>query len=46
MAQRIAVIETKGLTFDGDIRPEDLAENLDALMDPTDAPAATVDLWT
>jgi NAD(P)-dependent dehydrogenase (short-subunit alcohol dehydrogenase family) len=46
LAMRLALIETKGLTFTGDtVTPEDLAENLDALMDPTDAQLQTIHLW-
>ena len=45
MAKRVALIETKGLTFTDTITPEDLAENVDALMDTTDADLATIDMW-
>ncbi|HEX4862561.1 MAG TPA: SDR family NAD(P)-dependent oxidoreductase [Acidimicrobiales bacterium] len=46
LAMRVAIIETKGLTFTDNITPEDLAENLDRLMDPTDANVMGIDLWT
>lgn len=46
LAMRIAIIETKGVTFTDNITPEDLAENLDQLMDPTDAQVMGIDLWT
>ena len=39
------VIETKGLTFTDTVTPEDLAENVDALMDPTDAQVVGLDMW-
>lgn len=45
LAMRLAIIETKGLTFTDNVTPEDLAENLDALMDPTDAQVVTIDMW-
>jgi hypothetical protein len=44
-AMRVAIIETKGLTFEGNITPEDLAENLDQLMDTTDATVMGLDLY-
>jgi hypothetical protein len=44
-AMRLAIIETAGLTFENNITPEDLAENLDKLMDTTDAPVMGIDLW-
>ena len=46
LAMRLAFIETKGVTFTDDITPEDLAANLDQLMDPTDAQVLTIDLWS
>ena len=45
LAMRLAVIETKGLTFTDNVTPEDLAGNLDQLMDPTDAQVVTIDMW-
>ncbi len=45
LAMRLAVIETKGLTFTDTVTPEDLAENVDALMDPTDAQVVGLDMW-
>jgi hypothetical protein len=45
LAMRVAIIETKGVTFTDDVTPEDLAENLDALMDTTDATVMTIDAW-
>jgi len=44
-AMRLALIETTGLTFEDDITPEDLAANLDKLMDTTDAQVMGIDLW-
>lgn len=35
---RLAMIQTKGFHTTGTITPEDVAENLDAIMDTTDAP--------
>jgi hypothetical protein len=46
LAMRLAIIETKGLTFTDAITPEDLAENLDRLMDPADAQVMGIDLWS
>lgn len=46
LAMRLAVIETKGVTFTDNITPEDLAENLEQLMDPTDPQVMGIDLWT
>ena len=45
-AMRLALIETNGVTFEGDITPEGLAENLDQLMDTSDAQVMGIDLWT
>ncbi len=45
LAMRMAVIETKGLTFTDTVTPEDLAENVDQLMDPTDAEVVSIDMW-
>jgi len=45
MAMRLAYIETKGVQFTDGITPEDLAANLDALMDPADATVVTIDMW-
>jgi hypothetical protein len=45
LAKRLAVIETQGLTFTGGVAPEDLAANLDKLMDTSDAEVVTVDMW-
>jgi NAD(P)-dependent dehydrogenase (short-subunit alcohol dehydrogenase family) len=45
-AMRLAIIETVGVTFEEQITPEDLAENLDKLMDTTGAPVMGIDLWT
>ena len=45
-AMRLALIETIGVTFEGDITPEGLAENLDQLMDTSDAQVMGIDLWT
>jgi NAD(P)-dependent dehydrogenase (short-subunit alcohol dehydrogenase family) len=44
-AMRLAIIETTGLAFEDNITPEDLAENLDKLMDTTDAQVMGIDLW-
>ena len=44
-AMRLAIIETKGITFNDDISPEDLAENVDTLMDTTDATVMGIDLY-
>jgi NAD(P)-dependent dehydrogenase (short-subunit alcohol dehydrogenase family) len=44
-AMRLAVIETKGLTFEKSITPEDLAENLDQLLDPADAVVMDIDVY-
>ena len=35
---RLAMIQTKGFHATGTITPEDVAANLDAIMDTTDAP--------
>jgi hypothetical protein len=45
LAMRLAYVETKGVQFTDNITPEDLAENLDQLMDPTDATVVTIDMW-
>jgi hypothetical protein len=45
LAMRMTVIETKGLTFTDTVTPEDLAENVDKLMDPTDADIVSIDMW-
>jgi NAD(P)-dependent dehydrogenase (short-subunit alcohol dehydrogenase family) len=45
LAMRLAVIETKGVTFTDTITPEDLAGSLDALMDTTDAQVVSIDMW-
>ena len=45
LAMRICIVETEGLTFSGGVTPEDLAENLDTLMDPTDGQVVTIDMW-
>jgi len=45
LAKRLAVIETRGLTFTDGVTPEDLAAQVDQLMDPTDAEVVTVDMW-
>lgn len=45
LAMRLAIIETKGLTFTDTITPEDLAQNLERLMDPTDAEVMDINLW-
>jgi hypothetical protein len=45
VAMRLAIIETKGVTFHEKITPEDLADNLDSLMHPTDAQVMGVDVW-
>ncbi len=44
-AMRLALIETIGLTFENNITPEDLAENVDRLMDTKDAQVMGLDLW-
>ena len=44
-AMRLALIETIGLTFENNITPEDLAENVDRLMDTKDAHVMGLDLW-
>ena len=45
IAMRLVYMETKGLTFTDNVTPEDLANNLDQLMDTTDAQVMTIDLW-
>ena len=45
MAKRLALIETKGLEFTDTVTPEDLAENVEQLMDPTDPQLMTINLW-
>ncbi len=45
MAMRVAFIETTGVTFTGTITPEDLASNVEQLMDATDAKVMGIDLW-
>jgi NAD(P)-dependent dehydrogenase (short-subunit alcohol dehydrogenase family) len=46
LAKRLALVETQGLTFTGDtVTPEDLAGNVDQLMDMTNAELQTIDLW-
>ena len=42
---RLAVIETKGVTFEKNITPEDLAENVEQLLDPTDAVVMDIDVY-
>jgi NAD(P)-dependent dehydrogenase (short-subunit alcohol dehydrogenase family) len=44
-AKRLALIETQGLTFTDDPTPEDLANNVEKLMDPTDAQVMTINVW-
>jgi hypothetical protein len=44
MAMRLALIETKAVTFPDGITPEDLAEKLDAVMDPTGADVVTISM--
>ncbi len=46
VAMRLAIIETKGVTFQEEVTPEDLASNLDSLMDPTDAQVMSIDVWS
>jgi len=45
LAKRIMYVETQGLTFTDGMTPEDLAANVDQLMDPTDGEVVTVDMW-
>jgi NAD(P)-dependent dehydrogenase (short-subunit alcohol dehydrogenase family) len=46
LAMRVAYVESKGLQTDqGGLTPEDLAENVDQLMDMTDGIVQTIDLW-
>jgi NAD(P)-dependent dehydrogenase (short-subunit alcohol dehydrogenase family) len=45
LAMRLALIETKGVTFTDGITPEDLAEKLDAVMDPAGADVVTIGMW-
>lgn len=44
-AMRLALIETKGVTFEKNITPEDLAENVEQLLDPTDAVIMDIDVY-
>lgn len=44
-ALRIAMIETKGITFEKNITPEDLYENLEQVMDTTDAVVMGIDIY-
>jgi NAD(P)-dependent dehydrogenase (short-subunit alcohol dehydrogenase family) len=44
-AKRLALIETVGLTFENDPTPEDLADNVEKLMDTTDAMIMTINAW-
>jgi hypothetical protein len=44
-AKRLALIETEGLTFSDDPTPEDLADNVDQLMDPTNPMVMTINAW-
>ena len=41
---RLALIETTGITVGGAITPEDIAQNLDALMDTSGAKVITIDM--
>jgi NAD(P)-dependent dehydrogenase (short-subunit alcohol dehydrogenase family) len=43
-AKRLALIETEGLTFDHAPTPEDLADNVEKLMDPTNPQIMTMDM--
>jgi NAD(P)-dependent dehydrogenase (short-subunit alcohol dehydrogenase family) len=45
MAKRVTIIETQGITFTDDPTPEALLEDVDKLMDPTDADVMTINLW-
>jgi NAD(P)-dependent dehydrogenase (short-subunit alcohol dehydrogenase family) len=45
MFKRLALVETKGLQFDRPTTPEDIRDNLDQLMDMTDADLMTIHLW-
>jgi hypothetical protein len=45
LAKRIMYVETQGLTFTDDMTPEDIASQVDKLMDPTDGEVVTVDMW-
>jgi NAD(P)-dependent dehydrogenase (short-subunit alcohol dehydrogenase family) len=40
---RLTFIQTSGITTSETITPEDIAENLDAVMDPTDAAVRTIE---
>ena len=44
-AKRLALIETQGLTFSDDPTPEDLANNVDKLMDTTNPMVMTINAW-
>jgi hypothetical protein len=44
-AKRLALIETEGLTFTDDPTPEDLANNVDKLMDTTNPMVMTINVW-
>jgi NAD(P)-dependent dehydrogenase (short-subunit alcohol dehydrogenase family) len=44
-AKRLALIETEGLTFDHDPTPEDLANNVEKLMDTTNPMIMTINVW-
>jgi NAD(P)-dependent dehydrogenase (short-subunit alcohol dehydrogenase family) len=46
MAKRLALIETEGLTFDHAPTPEDLADNVDKLMDTTNPQIMTMDMYS
>ena len=45
MFKRLALVETKGLQFDRPTTPEDIRDNLEQLMDMTDADLMTINLW-
>jgi NAD(P)-dependent dehydrogenase (short-subunit alcohol dehydrogenase family) len=44
-ALRLAVIETKGISTGGDISPEDIARDVEKLLDPTDAVLMGIDMF-
>jgi NAD(P)-dependent dehydrogenase (short-subunit alcohol dehydrogenase family) len=44
-ALRLAVIETQGISTGGDISPEDLARDVEKLLDPTDAVVMGIDMF-
>lgn len=43
--RRLAVIETEGITLSGGVTPEDIAENLEQVMDTTNAEVMGLDMF-